>query len=194
MKQLRMIAPLALVLAVAYLVIAAPASATTLEVKGVKQTSATTIDLSLVAGTSVVIKDTFGNFVSTCTSSTLQVSTTTPTGGAASGPDSDWIISSCTEGAPTVDAKGSLSVTNISGTTNGTVRMISSKVTIPSPFGQLTCVTATGEGTDIGTLTGVSSGKGHLDTHAVMSCGALGWINWEGDFYVTSPEGLGVTS
>jgi hypothetical protein len=193
MKQLQVIPPLVVALAVACLALAAPASATTLEVKGVKQSSATTIDFSLVSGTSVVIRDTSQISSSTCTSSTLQVSTTTPTGGSASGPDSSWIISSCTGDAPTVDAKGSLSITNISGTTNGTVRMIGAKVTVPSPFGLLTCMTPTGEGADIGTLTGVSSGKGTLHTQAVMNCGAT-WLDWEGDFYETTPEGLGVAT
>jgi hypothetical protein len=191
MNKLRMVTSLAAVIALACLAFAANASATTLEVKGVKQSTATTIDLSLVPGTSLVIRDTPGFFVDTCTTATLQFAPTSViTGSAIVGPDNAWVLTGCTEGNPTVDAKGSLSVEWIKNTTNGTVKSKNAKVTVPSALGLLTCTTPEA-GTDLGTLTGVSSGKAHLNTQAIMSCGVS--VVWEGDFYVTSPEGLGVT-
>jgi hypothetical protein len=101
-------------------------------------------------------------------------------------------FSKCTEGSVIVDAAGTLSVERIAGTTNGTVRSNGAKVTVPSPLGSLTCTTSN---TDIGTLTGVASGKARMDVNAVLNCGFfLPSAKWEGSYVVTSPEGLGVTS
>jgi hypothetical protein len=62
---------------------------------------------------------------------------------------------------------------------------------MPSPFGNLSC--RTGEGTDIGTLTGKATGQATIDFKAVVNCGFLvPSSTWQGSYTITSPEGLGV--
>ncbi|HEV2858712.1 MAG TPA: hypothetical protein VGW80_09955 [Solirubrobacterales bacterium] len=191
--------------AMALMAFASTASATTLEIGGVKQTSAVTIVSSLKAGTSAILKDTSGSFANTCTESTVEGKTSTFTGTTVSGPISSLTFKSCKEEPVVVDTTGSLSVEWIPTTaketeegktsTKGTVRSIGAKVTSPSPFGALTCTTAASPGTDIGTLTGVSSGAATMDINAVLNCGFfLPSAKWEGTYTVTSPAGLGVTS
>jgi hypothetical protein len=180
------------VAAMALMAFASSASATTLTIGGAKQNSAVTIKSTLKSGTSALLTDTFGAFANTCTSSTVEgkSSVFTPT---VSGSISALSWSSCTEGNPTVNNMGSLSVSWIKNTINGTVRSIGANVTVPSALGTLTCTTASGEGTDIGTLTGVSSTASHatMDINAVLSCGAI-TAKWSGTYTVTSPTGLGV--
>jgi hypothetical protein len=65
-------------------------------------------------------------------------------------------------------------------------------LTIPSPFGTLNCTT---NNTDIGVLTGVSSGTAIMDVNGVFNCGAiLPSVKWEGIYSVTTPAGLGVVA
>jgi hypothetical protein len=193
MKLTKILGVLA-VAAMALMAFASTASATTLEVNGVKQTGAVTIKSSLKTGTSALLKDTGGFFANTCTVSTVEGKTTTFTGTTVGGPISSLTFSKCTEEPVVVDAPGSLTVENIAGTTNGTVRSIGAKVTSPSPFGALTCVTAASPGTDIGILTGTSP-HATMDINAVLNCGFfLPSAKWEGTYTVTSPTGLAVTS
>jgi hypothetical protein len=99
--------------------------------------------------------------------------------------------SNCSEGNPTVDAAGTLSVERIGTTINGTVRSSGAKVTVPSFFGTLTCTT---ENTDLGTLTGTTntSANATMDINAVLSCTGIGTAKWTGTYTVTSPKGLNV--
>jgi hypothetical protein len=92
-----------------------------------------------------------------------------------------------------VDHTGSLTIENISGTTNGTMRSIGTEWTAPSPFGTLRCVTAALPGTDLGTLTGVASGNATIDVSAALNCGAI-TAKLTATYTVTSPAGLGVRS
>jgi opacity protein-like surface antigen len=182
--------------ALALMAFASTASATTLEKEGVAQTGAITISASLKKETSALLTDTSGFLANTCTVSTVEGSDSTKTTGTAvEGPISvlSWgtTTTPCTEGNPTVDTKGSLSVERIGTTTNGTVKSKNAKVTVPSPFGLLTCTTPA-EGTDIGTLTGVKTGNATMDISAVLNCGIT--AKWSGTYVVTSPVGLGVTS
>jgi hypothetical protein len=184
--------------ALALMAFASTASATTLEEKGVAKNSAVTIKASLKSGSSALLNDTSGFFANTCTGSTVEGTTEKDSSGDFTGPTVGGAISGltfkpCTREEVVVDTKGSLSVASISGTTNGTVRSIGAKVTVPSPFGLLTCVTASGEGTDIGTLTGVASGQATMDISAALNCGSI-TAKWTGTYVVTSPEGLGVVS
>jgi hypothetical protein len=174
---------------------ASTASATTLELGGVKQAGAVTIGWSVKAGGSIEWVDTGAFFVNQCTSSTLQATTSTVTGTTVGGPVSSLTFTSCATEPVTVDTKGSLSVENIAGTTNGTVRLIGAKVTVPSPFGLLTCVTAASPGTDIGTLTGVASTASHatMDLNAALNCGSI-TARLRGSLVFTIGAGLGVTS
>jgi hypothetical protein len=178
-----------------FLTFASTASATTAEVGGVKQSGSVTGKASLKVGTSALLSDTAGFFVNTCTASTVEGSTSTTTGTTVSGPVSALTFTSCATEPVTVDTKGSLSVENIAGTTNGTVRSIGAKVTVPSPFGLLTCVTAASPGTDVGTVTGVASTASHatVDINAALNCGSI-TAKVTGTYTITSPTGAGVTS
>jgi hypothetical protein len=192
MKYLKMLG-LAAVAAMALMAVAAgSASATTLEKAGVVQTGAVEIKASLESGTSAKLQKTDGSFANTCTESSVEGKTTVFTGTAVSGPISLLTFKKCTTESVVVDAAGSLSIERIGSTTNGTVKSSGAKVTVPSPFGALTCVTS--EGTDIGTLTGKASGQATMDISAVLNCGFLApSATWTGSYVVTSPEGLGVT-
>jgi hypothetical protein len=177
----------------ALMAFACTASATTLEIKGVKQTAAVSIHATLEKETSFLETTTFGEGINTCTESTIQGTTTTPFTGTRVGlPVASLSFGGCTQGLPTIHTKGYLEIEWISGTTNGTVFWKNLKLTTPSVFGSLTCTTPS-TGTDIGTLTGVASGRATLHFHAVLNCGIL-TATWAGKYEVTSPDGLGVTS
>jgi hypothetical protein len=166
---------------------ASSASATTVEVGGVKQTGVVSLEWSIE--TVAVWEDTPRYFANSCTASTVAVSDSTrQTGTAVEGPLStlSWgtTATPCTEGNPTVDAKGSLSFEWISGTTNGTVKSKNAKVTVPSALGSLTCTTPA-EGTDLGTVTGVASGQAKVDVSAAFACGIT--LRLTARYVITSP-------
>ncbi len=168
-----------------------PAPETALEVEGVTDKSEVALEATIASGGSLLVGDTFGATANTCTASTVKGHTESPfTGSTVGGPVTSLSFSSCTEGTPTVDGMGTLSIEHILGTTNGTVRSSNAKVTVPSIFGTLTCTTSN---TDIGTLTGVKSGSATLDINAVLSCTVIGTAKWSGTYTVTSPPKLGVT-
>jgi hypothetical protein len=175
----------------------------------VKQLTGISIEATLKSGTSALLTDTFGFFANTCTVSNVKgttetdvtdepepgvkVTTTyTATGtNPIDGPITELSWSSCKEGNPVPHANGSLSVSWIKGTTNGTVKSKNAQVTVPSALGTLTCTTPK-EGTDLGTLTGVASSLAHatMDINAVLNCGIT--AKWTGTYTVTTPTGLGV--
>jgi hypothetical protein len=176
------------VAALALMAFASTASATTLETEGVAVTKAETIKASITTGNSALLTDTSNITANTCTSSVVEGTTESPfTGTTVGGPISTLSWSNCTEGNPVVDAKGRLTVENVSGTTNGTVRSSGAKVTVPSFFGTLTCET---NNTDIGTFKGVKTGTSTLTLNAVLSCTIIGSAKWTGVYTVTTP-GLG---
>jgi hypothetical protein len=190
MKTIKTLGCIAAV-AVSMAVFAAPASATTLKTKGVAENAAITLKASLEG--SSVLTDTNEFWANTCTNSSFEGTTSTFTGATVAGPIKSLRIEKCTEEFMVVDAPGSFTITNIAGTTNGTVRSIGTKVTSPSAFGALTCTTAASPGTDIGTLTGVKEGTATIDIKAVLNCGFfLPSAKWEGSYAVTSPLNLGV--
>ena len=168
------------------------ASATTLEVGGVAKNEAVEITASLESGTSLLLQLTNGAFANTCTESHVNGKTSVFTGTTVSGPLSTLTFNKCTNEKVVVDKAGSLSVERIGSTTNGTVRSSGAEVTVPSPIGTLNC--KTGEGVDIGTLTGKASGQATLDIKAILNCGFLApSAAWAGSYSITSPSGLGVT-
>jgi hypothetical protein len=195
MRQLKRIA-LALLAALALTALAgtSSASATTLEIGGVAQNKEVAFETTIASGSSLLLTDTGGTALNTCKDSTIKGHTAEPftskEGTPISGPLTTLSWSGCTEGTPTVDSMGTLSVERIGTTTNGTVRSNGTKITTPSFFGNLTCTTSN---TDIGTLTGVKSGKATLDINAVLSCTVISTAKWSGTYTVTTPEGLGVT-
>jgi hypothetical protein len=181
---------LAVFAALALSVFASTASATTLENNGVKLLSTSTIHLT--SSSSLLISATGGGLANTCTETTTHGTTTTISALFISLSVSSWTFKKCTKEEVVVDAAGSLTIENIAGTTNGTVRSIGAKVTVPSFFGALTCTTASSPGTDIGTLTGKASGSAVLDINAVLNCGFfLPSAKMEGTEVVTSgPNGV----
>ena len=194
MKHLKMIG-LAAVAAMALMAFGvSSASATTLAITGVKQTGKVTIDAT--AEGSIKLEKTDHTFANTCTESTVEGETTSFTSvGTApiGGPITTLTFKKCTTESVVVDAPGSLSIEWIEGTSNGTVKSSNAKVTVPSPFGALTC--ETGAGNDIGTLTGKSTGFATMDIKAVLNCGFLApSAIWEGSYNITEPHNLSVVS
>jgi hypothetical protein len=182
--------------ALALMAFASTASATTIELKGVKQTGAVKISASLKSGTSAVLKDTSGTFANTCNASTVVgEDTTSKTGTKVSGPISSLTFGpTCTHEKVVVHKAGSLEADWIKGTTNATMYSTGAEVTVPAtiPFIGLTTVTCITNETDIGTATGVASGQATIHINAVLNCGSLlPSAKWEGTYVVTSPEGLG---
>lgn len=181
------------VAALALMAFAGTASATTLEVGGTAKNEAVTWRWSIV-GFVKVWEDTFGSAINSCSVSNVEGTTASPfTGTRVGGPVSKMTFESCTEDATekvVVDAAGSIEMENISGTTNGTLFSKNLKITTPSPFGKLTCVTAS-TGTDIGKVTGVSSGNARVDINAVLNCGLI-TARWVPLYEWTSPLGLGI--
>jgi len=181
----------ALLAALALMAFASTASATTLEIGGVKQAGAITIHAT--AESTMLLAATGGGFANTCPESTLHVVTTTPFSGTRVGGPLTLTVGKCTD-TVSVDTGGYLEIEWISGTTNGTLFSKSARITSDSPFGYLDCTTSAA-GTDIGSLTGKVSEHATLDINAVLNCGFfLPSAKWEGTYWVTTPTGLGVTS
>ena len=195
MKYLKMLG-LTAVAAVALMAFASAASATTFEVTGVKQTSNITLHATLEEGTSAILKDEAGTTTDTCTTSTVHGTTTSFTAagtGAIGGPITTLTFGNCSHTTDVI-APGSLSVSWIKGTTNGTVTSSNAEVTVRSTFFGVNATCKTGAGTDIGTLTGKAStaGKATMDINGTISCGILGNSSWTGSYWITSPHNLGV--
>jgi hypothetical protein len=194
MKHLKYLAIAAVVAIPLMATFAGVASATTLEITGTKQTGAVTIKVSLEPGSSMVTADELGTTMDTCTGSTIESTTTASTavsGNPIHGNVSSLTFTSCSHTSDVV-SKGGLSIRWIKGTTNGTVSSYNAEIPIRSTFFGITVTCKTGNGTDIGTLTGKASGQATLDLNATVDCGALGNTFWAGSYVVTSPEGLGV--
>ena len=187
--KLSKILGLAAVAALALMALASTASAATLETSGVKQTGAVTLNLSLTGSTTQ--SSTSGAFQSTCNASTLSGTTTVFTG-TPSGPLSTLSFSNCTHEPVVVHNAGSLSISRIGETTNGTVFSTSADVTwsVPNGIGTGTVtVTCSTNNTDIGTLNG-SNTAATMTINAVLSCsGILPTAKWTGSYALTTSAG-----
>ena len=196
MKYLKMLG-LAAVAAMSFMAFAAgSASATTLEVTTETTNAAVTITASIESGKSATLSRTDGSLANTCTESHVHGTTDVFTGPVVSGPltpgSAGLSFGNCSRPV-TVHKSGSLSVTHISGTTDGTVSSSGAEVTVGSPFGTLNC--KTNEGTHIGRLTGVGHGHATLDVEAVIPCGFLvPSALWSAHYEITTPTGLGVSA
>jgi hypothetical protein len=191
MKYLKMLG-LAAVAAMALMAFAGPASATTLEVGGVKQSKAVTIEATIKAGTSAILKDTNNATVDTCTASTVKGTTNVVTGATVTGPISTLSFSGCSHTTDVIKP-GTLHVAH-SGGTNGTVSSSGAEVTVQSTIFGASCIAKTGAGTNIGTLTGVLAGQATMHINGVIPMGLCGDAVWTGTYVVTSPAGLGVVA
>lgn len=192
MKHLKRIVGTALLAgALASVLGAGSASATTLEVGGVKQNQSVLIETSLKSGTSAILKDTFGFSSNTCTEGGGTGNTQSPfTGPSVTGIGTSVYFSGCAREPILGHKTGTLHVQWTSGT-NGTVTSSGAEITTGSPFGTLNC--KTGEGTHLGTLTGVAAGHATMDVNATISCSGVS-SKLEATFTITSPTGLGAVA
>jgi hypothetical protein len=186
---------LAVVVAMALMTVgASSASATILEIGGTAQSGAVAITAS--GESSIALSDTEGSQANTCSVSSVAGTTSVFTGEKVTGSLSELSFSTCTRSPVTVDVKGGLYVEHEVGTTSGSVFSENAEVTVPTTFGfSVTC--KTGEGTKVGTLTGVKGSSEHatVTIAAVLSCGfLLPSASWKGSYKVTSPTGLGVVA
>jgi len=180
---------LAAIAAMAMMAFAGSASASTLKVGGVTQNNAVKIEASLTSGTSATLKTTSGSFQDTCTTS--EVVGTTNVFHPPSGPISKLTFGNCTHTTHVV-TNGSLSVERIGSTENGTVSSSGAEVEVESTTFGVTLVCKTNN-TDVGTLTGTTSGHAVMDINGVVNCGFfVPSAKWEGSYTVTSPTGLSV--
>ncbi len=179
------------------LVVDAPSGAelykATAEAANDTQGAGTEITATLKSGTSLLLKDTIGGANDTCTSSEVKgkvesagSSTTNP-----SGKVSTLSFGGCSH-TTDVLANGSLEITNIAGTTNGTVISKGARVTVKSTIFGISCVVHTDEGTTLGTLTGAKAGESAtLDVNSVVNLeNGCGDSYFTGTYLVTSPTGL----
>jgi hypothetical protein len=174
---------------------ASSASATSLYNGSEKLSNTATIHFSVPAGGSVGIKDTIGNTVRTCKSSTMKgkliTNEGTPSGGLT---ELTW--GSCTFPTKTL-ALGGLKFTQIGTTTNGKVESNATiEVTINTVlFGS--CAFGVNANTEIGTLTTSAEGAATLDLNGVAkklsggsSCPET--FRWFGMYVSTSPVNIRV--
>jgi hypothetical protein len=196
MKYVKMLG-LAAVAAMAFMAFAAgSASATTLEVNGTTQNSAITLTASLEPGSTATLRDTDNLTQDTCTESHVHGTTVAPfTGTSVGGPIEELSFGGCTH-TTHVLKKGSLSVSHITGTTDGTVTSTGAEVTVQSTIFSISIICKTGAGVDIGTLTGKTNNEhATMDIDAVVNCGFfVPTAKWEGEYLITKPTGLGVSA
>ena len=168
---------------------AGSASSTTLEVDGVTQNQSVAITANLQGGSEAVLARTDGSLANKCKVSHAEGATTSPyTGTQVTGPLSNLSFEEC-EDSVTVHDPGELFVQHISGTTDGTVFSENAEVTV-FVFDSFYVTCKTGNGTDIGRLTGKASGNAILDINAVLNCGfLLPSATWKGT-YVTNALGV----
>ncbi|HEX6206456.1 MAG TPA: hypothetical protein VFZ29_11690 [Solirubrobacterales bacterium] len=169
------------------------ASATTMEWAGVTRNSSVGITANLEKSSFTVLSRTDTTPGNTCGSSTALGATSSPfTGTTVTAPLTELTFTSCNY-AVTVDQSGQLYFQHISGTTNATVFSENAEVTVGTVWG-FTVNCKTGTGTDIGKLTGVSSGEATLDIDAVLNCGFLLPSGvWKGTYRMWG-NGLGVSA
>jgi hypothetical protein len=170
----------------------ASAPTTTLEIKGVAQNKAVTIEAENTSG--LVLAKTDGTEANTCSVSSIKGTTSVFTGTKVTGSLSELSFKTCKKEPVVVDAPGGLYIEREAGTTNGNVFSENAKVTVPTSFGfSVTCETAAG--TKVGTLTGSAAGHATLAISGVLSCGfLLPSATWKGGYKITNPTGLGVVA
>ena len=195
MKYLKMLG-LAAIAAMALMAFvgAGTASATTLATKGVPENASVSIEATIKAGTSAILKDKNGTTTDTCTGSIVKGSTEAPyTGEKVGGTVSSLTWSGCTHTTHTLKP-GTLSITWTKGT-EGSVTSAGAEVTVVSTVFGASAVCSTGAGNTIGTFKGVKEGHATMEiSTTTLNCGILGTSSWTGTYTVTSPTNLGVES
>jgi hypothetical protein len=192
MKHLKMIA----LAAMALMAFAGSASATVIKSGTTTLGTGTEIKASVAAGGTARLTTTEGTVLNECTESTL-VGKTSNTGGAAETVKGtvaagalNW--SGCNSTVDTLEG-GELEIHHVAGTTNGTLTAKGFTITVTGPFGS--CVFTAGAGTDMGTLTGSTTGNATMDVNAVVTKTSGLCPNsarWVARYTVTSPTKLNV--
>lgn len=184
----------ALAAAALALIVAGTASATTFEVEGITKNEKSELTASLKPATGSTWRFTNGEEINTCTESTLVFATgSTHTGPTVTTPISSWSFAGCPGKATELTKAGQLYIERIPGTTNGTVFLENTEANIGWwGGGILPCKPPSG--TDIGTLTGVTSGHATLHIAVALNCSWF-WpsVVWNATYVITSPTGLGVS-
>jgi uncharacterized protein YpuA (DUF1002 family) len=192
MKHLKMFG-LAAVAAMALMAVvgAGSASATTLYLDATPQNKAITINATLTAGSTAILKDEGGTTTDTCNVSQVSGTTASPfTGATVGGPVSTLSFSGCSH-TTKVLKNGSLSID-----ASGNVVSKEAEVTVVSTAFGISAVCKTGAGTKVGTFNGTNDTTKHatitIDATNSLNCGILGNSSWTGSYTVTSPTGLNV--
>jgi hypothetical protein len=179
---------LAAVAVMALMPLAVPgASATTLEIGGVTQNKAVTIEGE--ATSPVFLAKTDGSAGNACSDSNFKMTTSVFTGTKVTGALSTLTFKRCSIESVVVDAAGQFYIEWTSGT-SGNVYSENAKVTWPTAWGfSVTC--ETGSGTTLGKVTGVNSGHALLEVSAKLNCGfLLPSALFTADYTVTSAIGV----
>jgi hypothetical protein len=158
-----------------------------------------TIEASIKAGSSAILRATGFGAEATCgtgssltaTKKTTGSSTTTPVGSVAKA-GLTW--SSCTNITNTLGG-GEIEVHHIAGTDNGTVTAKGFEITVV--FSSVTCVYGAPNGVDLGTLTGGHNATLHFTANPNKVAGSFicpSHIVWEGDYTITNHTNVFVTA
>jgi hypothetical protein len=182
----------AAVLALNGIAMVGTASATTLQSGGKNLPAGTEIITTLTPGTSSLFKSTAGVVVETCTQSENQTKTTNATGATVNGAMSIQITGSCSHTADVIKL-GELKVEWTSGN-NGNLYGLNNEFTFQSTALGISCMIKLTTSTQIGTLTGATSGNATMDINGVLSAGICGDAVWTANYTVTSPAPLTVSN
>jgi hypothetical protein len=133
----------------------------------------------------------FGIPINTCTSSTMEGSTTSSGGGAGVSVTGNLTVltfSSCSH-PTTVQTGGTLSIASISGTDNGSITSSGTTVTIheiPNIIGNPPTCSYVTSGSSIGPLTGSLTAP-TIDVQVSLNAGIMGCpiVTWEGHYKYT---------
>ena len=172
--------------------------ATELYKGGTTLAAGTTIHSSLATGTSSLLEvSEASGIVSTCTGTTVESKTTSTAGEQVQAEVTSLAWSGCTSTTDTL-TNGKLQISRIPGTDNGT--LTSSETLWTVALGGTTCRYGTGEGTDLGTITGETSTAKHatVDIDATINeqapkqtlCPDV--THWTATWTITTPTGLNV--
>lgn len=172
---------------------AGTASATYLEVEGEAKHESVTFKATLAPATSMVVRNTIGDYLVTCAQSEMHAKTEPPfIGETVTGAVSTMTFTGNCDMA--VHKMGLLHFEHLKDSTNAIVRSSGAEVTVFVYGMYLTCKTGS-ESAEFGRLTGVKEGHATFHLNAVVNCGfAIPSMIWQGTYQVTSPTGLGALS
>jgi hypothetical protein len=164
---------------------AGTASATTLEISGVAQNQAVTIEAS--ATEAIVLAKTDGSEDISCAESHLNTTTSVFSGTKVTGALSQLTFKKCSRESVVVDAAGQWLIEHEAGTTKGKVFWENFQITVPTSFGfSVTC-------TAVSPIVVAILVAGFFVIEGFLNCGVfLPSATIKGSYKVSSPTALGV--